>query len=576
MNKIKDVLIAFKGYFLKHKLITAILVVFLIGISIFNYNKTKNSSETIYTIGTVETGTIISSVSGTGQISASSQVDLKPKASGEIAYIGVVQGQKVKAGTLIARLDTRDILISLENAKIALAKLKDVDHLTLIQAQNSLEQAKQSLQNNKNNLSKAYDDGFSDISDAFLKLPDIMIGLDELLHNDYQSGGFLSENRMGGFSTTVQNYRKQADATYYQAKTKYDTALAEYKSLSRTSASSSIEKAILDTYDAVQLISDTVKNVQNTIDYIRTTGTNEDRSATQSILTDLNSWTSSINSIASSLLSIKSTIQTSKDGIKNAEMSIQEKTESLAKIQNGPDELDLKSQELALQQKQNEYENYFVYAPFDGTVAKLSLNKGDTVSSGTAIGVLISDKIIADVSLNEVDITKIEVGQKAIVTFDAIEDLSISAKVVQVDMIGTASQGVVSYNVKVALDTNDERVRSGMSANVSIITEVKQDVIAIANDAVKSQGDQYYVQTFDSEIIGDKETITTNQEPEKISVEIGSADDEMTEITSGLSAGDKIIIKSVKSGSSSKTNSSTQTKTPSLFGGMGGAGGPPK
>ncbi|MDD5433706.1 MAG: hypothetical protein PHE77_03610, partial [Candidatus Pacebacteria bacterium] len=60
---------------------------------------------------------------------------------------------------------------------------------------------------------------------------------------------------------------------------------------------------------------------------------------------------------------------------------------------------------------------------------------------------------MAEISLNEVDVAKVKIGQRAIITFDAIDELEITGKVEDVDTIGTVSQGVVSYNVKIIFDT---------------------------------------------------------------------------------------------------------------------------
>ena len=70
--------------------------------------------------------------------------------------------------------------------------------------------------------------------------------------------------------------------------------------------------------------------------------------------------------------------------------------------------------------------------------------------------------------MNEVDAAKISVGNKTTLTFDATEDLTLTGKVAQIDTIGTVEQGVVSYKVKIAFDTQDERIKPGMTANASI------------------------------------------------------------------------------------------------------------
>src|SRR5207248_903868 len=87
---------------------------------------------------------------------------------------------------------------------------------------------------------------------------------------------------------------------------------------------------------------------------------------------------------------------------------------------------------------------------------------------------------------------------KATLTFDAIPDLTISGTVAEIDSLGTVSQGVVTYNVKISFDTQDSRIKGAMSVSAAIITEVKQDVLVVLNSAVKSSSGASYVEMFDT------------------------------------------------------------------------------
>ena len=141
-----------------------------------------------YALAQVQKGTLVVSIAGSGQVSVSNQVDIKPKVSGDVVYVGVKNGQEVKAGTLIVQLDAgdaqkavRDAEANLESAKLSLEKLKKPsDTLSLLQAENSLAQAKESKQKAEDDLKKAYEDGFNTISNAFLELPEVMTGLDNI------------------------------------------------------------------------------------------------------------------------------------------------------------------------------------------------------------------------------------------------------------------------------------------------------------------------------------------------------------------------------------------------------------
>ncbi len=175
--------------------------------------------------------------------------------------------------------------------------------------------------------------------------------------------------------------------------------------------------------------------------------------------------------------------------------------------------------------------------------------------------------------MNEVDVVNAAVGDKATITFDAIEDLSISGQVASVDYIGTVEQGVVNYTVTISFDTQDERIRPGMSASAVIITEMKQDVLMLSSGAIKSQGDSRYVEKVNSDSIT-KESSTLEVSAKEVEtsrqvIEVGISDDTNTEIVSGLAEGDLVVIKTVTSLTQAKSTSSSSSSA-GILGGMGG------
>lgn len=539
-----------KKFFSRKMIIIVSMVV--IGLGYWGYRSyTTTSGETRYILTTVKKDAIISSISGTGQVSAESQVDIKSKVSGEATYVGVVNGQDVRAGTLIAKIDARDAEIALENARLSLQKLtKPADASSMLQAENSLEDAKQSKINANDDLAKAYDDGFNTVSNAFLDIPDVVTGLNDLL-NSYQSGnGYLNDTNVRAYGNTAMDYRDEAVLSYFNAKNKYDINLDHYKNLKRTSPSSEIESLITETYSTVKNIADAIKNSKNTLDYVKSQQGSQ-RSDSTAVQNNLNSWTSKLNTHLLNLLSIKNGIENSKNTITSSSRDIAQKTESLKKLIEGADSLDIRSQELTVRQKEYDYEDYFIRAQFDGIIAKMNVKKTDSVSGGASVATLITKQKIANISLNEIDAAKIKVGQKATLTFDAVEGLTITGKVTQVDLVGTVSQGVVTYNTEIGFDTQDDRVRPGMSLSATIVTDVKQDTLVVPNSALKSQGDFQYVEIFDQKFSQSEMNrgVASPTAPRRQHVEIGTSNDVSTEIISGMKEGDVVVTRTIQSAS---------------------------
>lgn len=217
-----------------------------------------------------------------------------------------------------------------------------------------------------------------------------------------------------------------------------------------------------------------------------------------------------------------------------------------------------------------------VVAPIDGTVNAINIKNGDDLgktssgSSSTDTPIIIGDlsTLKVEVQVNEVDISNVKIGQQVDLTFDAISDLNATGKVEKIDSLGTVTSGVVTYNVTIAFDWLDERIKPEMSVSASIITNIKKDVVMIPNAAIKTQNEKSTVQV----LIG--------QVPESRTVEIGVANSTMTEIASGIKTGENVVTQTIASdavttSSSTKSSTSTSTSSKTRTGGMGGPGGIP-
>lgn len=544
-----------KQFIISHRVLSVILLIVILLIGYYIYKKIASTTgETRYVTTKVEKDTIISSISGTGQVSASNQIDIKAKASGDILYIGVASGQKVNGGTLIAQLDTkdtqktiRDAESSLESAKLSLEKLK---------VQNSNE-------NMNADLLKAYDDGFNTVSNAFLDLPTVMTGLDDIFYKaNLAIGGQLYIDWYEGQTGPLDRdkakvYKEDVNNSYNVARKAYEKNFEDYKKVSRNSDNITIENIILETYSTTKIIADAIKTANNYIDFVKDSmGKNnfDIPPIIASHQSSLSSYTSKTNSHLINLSSTKTSIKNNKDAFLNTDLDIRSS------------ELSIKQKENALQDAKDKLSDYSIRAPFAGTISNINIKKTDSVSSGAIIGTLITEKQIAEILLNEVDVAKVQIGQKATLTFDAVLDLTISGKVVEIDSIGTVSQGVVSYEVKINFDTDDSRIKPGMSVGATIITDIKQDVLVVPNSAVKSQNGTNYVEIFStplsSPIVGVQGSLSLVS-PDKNNVEIGISNDTMTEIISGIKEGDVIVTKTI-------TATTSATSTPSILNAVGG------
>ena len=571
---------------LSHKIILTIVVVGLIIGGYFGYQKINTQENGVsYTTTAVEKGMLISSISGVGQVSASNQIEIKPEVSGDIVYLGLKNDQEVKAGTLLAQIDSRNAQKSIRDAEIALesaqAKLEDLlsqpDAKSLLQAQNALAQAERDLDKAKENyeeveidaertLASAYEDGYSDVSAIYFKLSDYMEDLQDVLGTEQITEEYIGFYKiiLGSDSAFIEKLLDD----YYLANDSYNESFASFRGVHRYDDRETILQLIKDTLTTAKSISQAIESARHMFDAIMVNSYQSLRAASHintmqpKIESDVTSINSNINSLQQILDTIDDTVEETPEKIEDAKLAIQsaqekyeEKKLDLEELMVGADPLDIKSQQNTVAQKEDalwdareSLAKHFIYAPFDGVITGVNtkITKGDSVSSSTVLASIITQQKIAEITLNEIDAARVKVEQKATLQFDAAEDLSITGKVVEVDTLGTVNQGVVSYGVKIAFDVDDERIKPGMTVSTSIILDSKQNILLVPLSAVKAMGDSSYVE------------ILVNGQPERKTVVTGSSNDIMIEIVNGLEEGEEVISQTI-SNSTTQNSGTTQS-----------------
>lgn len=178
-------------------------------------------------------------------------------------------------------------------------------------------------------------------------------------------------------------------------------------------------------------------------------------------------------------------------------------------------------------------------APIDGTVANLSITEGDIITPQTTSAALPFTAVtITNLSgyyiklqLNEVDIPKVQTGQKATVKLDAFPSTLFSGMVDRVDNVGTNTGGVITYNVYAKLTDPNPAIKPEMTATVEIETQVKTNTLLVPNSAVKPYQGGKAVQ-----VINPKTKL-----PKFVPIKTGLRNAENTEVVSGIEEGTYII-----------------------------------
>ncbi|MBW7954878.1 HlyD family efflux transporter periplasmic adaptor subunit [Candidatus Gracilibacteria bacterium] len=383
---------------------------------------------------------------------------------------------------------------------------------------------------------------------------------------------------LGEISNIYKNLSNTSDLTYQTrdnsiststfSQTQIDQIKSNMLSIKQSSESKSISN---------QNTVNTINNLTN-LDNLNTSNNNQIEQKNESLKSQKNSLEQKQNQLKTLENNLKNTLF-------NNEISLENKLQSIENLKNqieiakqnlddlitGPTNENIKKAQNNITSASNKLENalkgykdYNIIAPFDGIVRKNDFLVGDTITSSDTKYVYIENPnlIQIPISLDQIDIVKVELNTPVKITFDAYPSKKLNGIISSIDLTPIKNSGVVSYTAYITLDKNNQELKdlkiiSGMTANIEIITSSKENVLVVSSGNIFSKNNKTYV------------NLLKNGEKIQTEVKTGITANGKTEIISGLNKGDKISVIEVKS----STNSNSPN---SLFlspGGSRGGGG---
>lgn len=492
------------GFVKRHKILAVVVIVILV-IAGFVFGGGKNTLQT--DVVEIKPVLVREEISVTGRVVPAEKVGLAVESGGKVVSVNVKVGEEVSAGKILLRVNSDDLEVRLLREQSELARAR-------------LALAKQETKTNSaDDLKLAYEDGFNLVSEAFLDLPELIIGVDDILSHNY-----LSSNVVGSrYGASARDFRKDTVRTYFIAKRQVETIQELYRSASRESDKKDIELLIDKTLEVTKIVADTVKKVNNFIDYIQDSIVDADYP--DELLTDqdtLDGYTDSVNVHLLALVEIIDEIKNSKEGVGDEDKDI----ESL-RIDVRQAELDIRDTQIAINHRT-------IRSPINGVVTEVLAEVGENIAQNEAVISLISSsEYEIEANLPEADVAKIKVGATANVTLDAYgNDVVFSAIVVSVNPAETLLDGVATYKTTFEFVEKDSRIKSGMTADIIVKGEEKDNVLAVPGRSIISRDGIKYVevQNIDGTVV---------EKPVKTGLR-GS--DGNVEITEGLSEGDRVVV----------------------------------
>ncbi len=400
----------------------------------------------------VERGTLTSQVNATGTILAEKQTALSFKSPGRVAEVLAEEGQRVQEGDLLAYLETTDLEFAVEQAMIG------VD-----QAQSAVEQAELALASAQTQLLSIQRDPANYDLDAAQAAVD----------SAKASYRRLVDGPSGEETRVARANLDQAQASLSQAQEAYDQ-VANRPNVSMMPQALQLEQATI------------ARDVAKA---------NFDLTMRDPSQADLSAARSAIVHAEASLARLQEGV--ADEDLLAAQLSVEQ-------AQVGLDQalLSLKLARLSQEQAEHQLEGTLITAPHDGTVTTVGVKVGELGGGQPAFVLTDLSVYHVDVTVDEIDIGRVAEGQPVTVTLDALPGEAIGG---EVDMIADTAQldtGVVTYKVTVGLDPTSAPLRVGMTANVDVVAERRDDILLAPNRFIRI--DRSTGKAFVDKLVGDE------------------------------------------------------------------------
>ena len=519
------------------------------------------AADTTYTTAAVERRTITSTITGSGTLEAADSYSVTTLLEGTILTANFEEGDQVEKDTVLYTIDSTDAENSLEQSQISVS-----------QAQRNYNSALESL----DDLTVA-----ADVDGRIYSL-DVEVG------DEINAGEQVATIRNSDVMELTVSFPADDAQGFYVGQSATVTLDSTFETLTGTVS----EVAANTTVSTGNMI---VREVTIQVTNPGGISTTQTASATVNGVGSSSSGTFSYEDESTVVADVSGTVSSiavsEGDWVSEGQTLLVMTSDDLdEQVQSASDSL--RSAEISYENQTDQLDDYTITSPIQGTIVDKNYNAGETTEANEVLCTIYDlSYLTMTLSVDELDISDIEVGQTVTIVADAVEDQTYEGVVTKVSVAGTSSGSATTYPVTIRIDETDGLL-PGMSVDATIELGSAEDVLAIPASAL-NRGDTVLV-TADSPsaanaVTGQTEETTEapassaapegeSEEQQYVSVPVttGITDGDYIEITSGLQEGD-VVAYIPTSGSSDSGLGMMMGGMPSgggMGGGMPGGGGP--
>ncbi len=471
-------------------------------------------------------------VSTTGKVKASNNVELAFEGSGKVTRI-VAAGTKVSAGDTIASLNTSDYEAQLKIAESNLAaRQAEYDSLVAGAKAEDISISEAQVESSRITYVSAEKDLINNLGNSYSTIDNIVDTKLAGLFTKYGTENKLNFSVINDFTSQpkIETLKNNADAI--------DALLSSgsYNTMSGDELVSFADSIISGT----EKIRDLCDNLNTAL------------SGQVVGISSVDYWKATVAASRASAVTLTDQLRASKDKYVSSRNSYNLYQKQLALKKSPATEYEKSAKLAAIASAQGQIDQIYtsmeknrIRAPFSGTVARTDVSVGEMATGGKSVVSLISSgNYLIEADIVESDIAKIKVGDIATVDLDAYgSDVKFQAKVTMINPGEVIKDNVATYKTTFEFVNKDDRIKSGMTANIDIATGEKMGALSVPQRSIITREGKKYVMV--AKYVDGKKTLA-NEEKE---IQTGFKGSEgYTEVVSGLEPGDEIVtLSSIKS-----------------------------
>lgn len=534
---------------MKKFIIIISIIVILIG-GYFAYQGFFGERDSDYETVTVVKGEIIQNVSATGTVIPAKQIDLQFEDWGSIRKIEVEVGDRVSAGQALVWLNTAELnaqiqsnyaALNITEAKLAqiLAGSREEDiqvyQTSVLNAKTDVADREQALVDVKadavNDSNEAYEDALNEVKTAYTKADQALLITFTEIREEYFNGN-------DQIDLNVKTKEIVAEQNLILAKNYLDTAEGNSSYNNIELVLEEMKIALTSIRNALAYLRAAMDNanVKTLVSSAHETSVDAERTAIDTKLVALTTVEQKIKSVE---ITNQTNINTAEANLNNSEAALEKVQDELALKTAAPRQADIDLAEAEVRQAranilqvQEKINKNILRAPTDGIITALDKEEGEIATADFAVVSMInSGHFQIEANISETEIAKVSLEDMVEMTLDALgPGEKFIGKIVKINPAETIISGVIYYKITSVFDAEDERIKSGMTVNLDIQTDKKENVLYLPYYVVKGVNGEKFVNVLkDGEIV-------------KQIIQIGLEGENRVEITEGLKEGDKVVM----------------------------------